>query len=438
MIRSLRKYLVRLSLYGIALLTYCVPCYAQLSGEVNLGGEPAKSEPANNASIKEITVTGMGATLESAEKQALASAIRQAVGAYMDSKTIIENEEVIQDRILSVSNAFVEKYEVVGQPKKSSDGLIEITILAKVKTNQVVQALKENNLLSGEVAGQNLWAEASTKVMNAQDAVAMLEAKFPELTKSVLTMTPLDKEGNPFLTNDTNGHPQPNTAPAIVEEDPARGKATLTWFIEYGVNKSFYNETYFPLINKCLTAIFGTEPEIKTETWQQNNIHFNKSQSLTSNWINTQKFPSSFSRKNISAKYFNGDIILVKRYGRDFSMVEYCNYPSSKTSLVLDPGFDMSTGLSKEVVSLKIEALDENGDTIAMAQAPAWQPISPNREKGTVRIIGPNTTQSSSSNGKFQAPQIDMVTMDIPIDDIKDIKKIEIKLEPQKVNFYLK
>lgn len=438
MIRSLSISFIKLSLFGISVASFCIPCHAQLSGEVDLAGGHTKSEAATEANIKEITVTAMGETLESAEKQALAAAIRQAVGAYIDSKTIVENEEVIQDRILTVSNAFVEKYEVVGQPKKSSDGLIEITILAKVKTNQVVQALKENNLISGEVAGQNLWAEASTKVLNAQDAVAMLEAKFPELTKSVLTMTPLDKEGNPFLTNDTNGHPQPNTAPAIVEEDPARGKATLTWFIEYGVNKSFYNETYFPLINKCLTAIFGTEPEIKTETWQQNSVHFNKSQSLTSNWINTQRFPSTFSRKNISAKYFNGDIILVKRYGRDFSMVEYCNYPSSITSLVLDPGFDTSAGLSKEVVSLKIEALDENGETIAMAQAPAWQPIGPNREKGTVRIIGPNTTQSSSSNGKFQAPQIDMVTMDIPIDNIKDIKKIDIKLEPQKVKFYLR
>jgi hypothetical protein len=74
--------------------------YAQLSGEVDLGGGSTKSEAAPAANIKEITVNGMGTTLESAEKQALAAAIRQAVGAYMDSKTIVENEEVIQDRIL--------------------------------------------------------------------------------------------------------------------------------------------------------------------------------------------------------------------------------------------------------------------------------------------------------------------------------------------------
>ena len=105
---------------------------AQLSGEVDLGGGSSKSEAAPAANIKEITVTGMGETLEAAEKQALAAAIRQAVGAYMDSKTIVENEEIIQDRILSVSNAFVEKYEVVGEPNDFGISLPSYAVSTKI------------------------------------------------------------------------------------------------------------------------------------------------------------------------------------------------------------------------------------------------------------------------------------------------------------------
>jgi len=123
---------MKLDLLIFAIVIASIPCKAQLTSDVDLGVGTNKSESPKEATTKEITVTGIGTTLESAEKQALAAAIRQTVGAYIDSKTIIENEEVIQDRILSVSNAFVDRYEVVGQPKKSSDGLIQITVIAMV------------------------------------------------------------------------------------------------------------------------------------------------------------------------------------------------------------------------------------------------------------------------------------------------------------------
>lgn len=131
--------------------------------EANAGGKTWEGGYAEQGvnSARQILVIGIGATLESAGKQAITDAVRRAVGAYVDANTIVENEAVIKDRILSVSSGFVKECRW-SRAKQRDDGLYELQILATVQTGQVVQALKESNLITGEVAGANMWAEAST------------------------------------------------------------------------------------------------------------------------------------------------------------------------------------------------------------------------------------------------------------------------------------
>ena len=420
-------------LYLISASSFCAPCHAQLSGEVDLGGNSFKSEAAPAASIKEITVTGMGETLEAAEKQALASAIRQAVGAYMDSKTIVENEEIIQDRILSVSNAFVEKYEVVGQPQKSSDGLIEITILAKVKTNQVVQALKENNLISGEVAGQNLWAEASTKVMNAQDAVAMLEAKIPELIKSVVTITPLNEKGTPKITKDSNGKEVPSTAPALVEEDAATGEATLSWYLEMGIDRKYYNETLLPMVSKCMDAIMGVPPKIAQLPLNQNK--YDEASFFRGGYDSpsADNFPFPQNRtylpepdRNFPRPYEYG-IALIKSISRNFDSVEFSYYPNYKNQLHTNSQAAFPNN-NRILCYLNLKILSADGEKLAGEKVPTWQPFA---TAGTqISMVGPFTSCSLENTLYLHRPIIQNLSIKVPISLLKEIKKIDISLEP--------
>ena len=209
----LKKYKSKAFISSLLYLTAVYHSPAQLTGQFSLGGEQAAApngaaQPSAAAATnqKQITVVGLGLSPEAAEKQAITDAVRQAVGAFIDSNTIVQNEEVIKDRILSVSSGFVKEYKPAAPARKREDGLYEITIVATVESSKVVQALKEQNLISGEVAGQNLWAESSTKVMNAQDGVAMLEAKIPEFIKNSVTITPLGKDGKPQFVKDANGN----------------------------------------------------------------------------------------------------------------------------------------------------------------------------------------------------------------------------------------
>lgn len=233
-----------------------------ISGSLSIiSDEKTNNSPILNsgATSKQITVVGVGSTPEDAEKQALKDAVRQSVGAYVDSNTLVQNEEVIRDRILSVSNGFIKEYKPAGSASRRSDGLYEITITATVETKRVVQALKDNNIISGEIAGQNIWAEATSKVMNAQDAVAMLEAKLPELIQSATIISFLDRDGR--VTKNTN--------PVTKKENPD-GTIDLTWFVSVSVDKKIYNSEIVPLLKTCFEAITGSVPISFTEKAEKN------------------------------------------------------------------------------------------------------------------------------------------------------------------------
>jgi hypothetical protein len=119
----------------ISSFVYLITAYsafAQLSGSVSLGGEKkaapkdATQPAAEGASNqKQITVVGIGLTPEAAEKQAITDAVRQAVGTFIDANTVVKNEEVIKDRILSVSNGFVKEYKPTAPARRRDDGLYE-------------------------------------------------------------------------------------------------------------------------------------------------------------------------------------------------------------------------------------------------------------------------------------------------------------------------
>ena len=140
------------------LLLVSANCFA-LTGEVSLGGglsNQAQEQENPSTSQKKITVTSVGESPTTAEKQAITDAVRQVVGAYIDSDTLVQNEEVIQDRILTLSSGFVKNYRVTTPAHLVDGGLYQVSIAAMVETNQVASALKAAKIISGDLAGQNL------------------------------------------------------------------------------------------------------------------------------------------------------------------------------------------------------------------------------------------------------------------------------------------
>ena len=130
------------------------------------------------AEIVTVRAKGTGADRAEALKDAYRDAIERAVGMYVDAKQAMENEEMVEDKILTQSNAYIEKFDVIKE-KKKPNGLVEIQIDAEVKKSALTKKLSDimpkQTFALGDDA-QNFHSKAVTKEKRDTDAAALLAA----------------------------------------------------------------------------------------------------------------------------------------------------------------------------------------------------------------------------------------------------------------------
>ena len=122
--------------------------------------------------VIEVTATGIGVDSNAALKNAYKSAVEQAVGSLVDSKTMVENDEIISDKILSHSGGFVERYDMLGEPE-TGEGLVTVKIKAQVKRTRLIGSITAEGMILKESVGDNLNAAVVTKAAESQSADEM-------------------------------------------------------------------------------------------------------------------------------------------------------------------------------------------------------------------------------------------------------------------------
>jgi len=365
-----------------------------LSGSVSMG---APSPSLNADQVKEVVATGIGVDAQSAEKQALTAAVQQAVGSYLDTKTITDNEEVIKDRVLSLSNGFVSKYDVISGPKQRDDKLFEVTVKAQVQGGQVVAKLKEVNLIKGEVAGQNLYAQNLTQMISSDDACKMLNEKLPELFVNCIKMEFVDKDGKPL----------PNSNPVDQIRDDKAEKVNCTWYIKYSVDKKVYTEQVVPLVKKCFDSIFGTNSESKTTS-----------------------IKNGFNYKTDSAA------IIVSDFTRSLDSLQIITYPKSKYILKKNDPFNSS------YISFNLMLKSASGELISEAEfSPGRDPLMGDLIFDTYDtcIVTPFCNYMGGGSGlRIFKDRVVMISANLPMNDVKDVSNVEVKATPPEFDFKVK
>ncbi len=151
-----------------------------------------QKEPNNGVSNIDAAVTkesgsfrvkarGQGENIDDALKQAFKDAIRKVVGIYVDSLEIVKNEDVIEDRIVTHSNAFIKDYL---KTTPYSGGIIEIE--AVVVIDDFESALKDNRItFKANVNGYALFAETSTKLDGLKDAISVFQNIFRNFPRKI-------------------------------------------------------------------------------------------------------------------------------------------------------------------------------------------------------------------------------------------------------------
>ena len=115
---------------------------------------------------------GVGTTKEEALKDAFRAAVRQVVGEAVDAETIVKNEELVRDQVLTYSDGFIPQHKVTSE--KRDNGLFRVGILATVQRRSVIMKLKAADVTIKKVDGQSLYGSIVTQVAAEKDAAALM------------------------------------------------------------------------------------------------------------------------------------------------------------------------------------------------------------------------------------------------------------------------
>ncbi len=164
-------------------------------------------------------IAAEGADSDASLKNALRAAVQQAVGTMIDAKTMVENDEVISDKILSHSGGYVVKYDVIGEPK-SEGGLVTTRIQAVVKSNELRQTLESEKVITVAFDGKDVSAEMFTIRLQTESAAEILPSLFEGFPGDFISVKmegepEVDKEKNKFIV------------PVRVDLDVAKTKAFI-------------------------------------------------------------------------------------------------------------------------------------------------------------------------------------------------------------------
>ena len=158
-------------------LSFCVFLFL-VTGVIGFSQDKGKTQ--------EVVGEGVGSSADQALKDAFRNAVRQVVGAYVDAETLVKNDELVEDKILTYSNGFIKNFSEVEGSKKVQGGIYRVKIKAVVETGSVIAKLKASNISIKEVDGKGLFAEVVSKMDSEKDAAALLKKSFEGFPRSCL------------------------------------------------------------------------------------------------------------------------------------------------------------------------------------------------------------------------------------------------------------
>ncbi|MDP3945261.1 MAG: hypothetical protein Q8Q51_05150 [Lutibacter sp.] len=120
-----------------------------------------------------LVVSAKGNTKEEAQQKALRSAIEQAFGAFISSKTEILNDDLVKDEIVSITNGSIQKYEVVSEIQLA-DGIFVSTLKATVSVTKLT-GFFESKGIAVEIKGALFVKNMRMQMLNEEAEFKVIE-----------------------------------------------------------------------------------------------------------------------------------------------------------------------------------------------------------------------------------------------------------------------
>jgi hypothetical protein len=119
--------------------------------------------------IVAITVSGSGKTQEGAKQSALRSAIEQAFGTFISTKTEILNDQVVADQITSVANGNIQSFTILNE-SQLPDGSWGVTLKALVSVSKLTSFVEAKGIAI-EIKGGMFALNIKQQLLNEQGEI---------------------------------------------------------------------------------------------------------------------------------------------------------------------------------------------------------------------------------------------------------------------------
>lgn len=120
-----------------------------------------------------LTVSGYGTTREDARKDALRSAIEQAFGVFISSRTQILNDRLIKDEIISISSGNIQSFEIISEVLLPGENHVS-TLKATVSIPKLT-SFAESKGINVEFKGSLFAFNVNQQILNEKNELKAIE-----------------------------------------------------------------------------------------------------------------------------------------------------------------------------------------------------------------------------------------------------------------------
>ncbi|HUT95574.1 MAG TPA: hypothetical protein VMY37_39325 [Thermoguttaceae bacterium] len=136
----------------------------------------------------EVVATGVGTDPQGATQNAVVNAVEQVVGILVDAETIVNNDEIVRDRVLTYSRGFVEDFKEIYRWQEN--GLHYVRIRAIVSATRLGEKLKAQNVVLREIEGDKIAIRIRIEELNEEAAKQLFRKAVADFTPDkVLTVS---------------------------------------------------------------------------------------------------------------------------------------------------------------------------------------------------------------------------------------------------------
>ena len=121
---------------------------------------------------------GFGLDQDRAVDSAYNDAIEQVVGVLVVAETVVENDRIVRDRVLTYSEGTVEAHDVLA--RGSEEGQHRAVIRALVRLDRLRQKLQRDKIPVRDISGQDIARELRRKGTRERTAAEMFRRKMQE------------------------------------------------------------------------------------------------------------------------------------------------------------------------------------------------------------------------------------------------------------------